>query len=327
MHPILFNESFFFCPRDDLERLQLLSQSLLDMIVAGSNVLPLRPIDRIEMGCNDAADKIQFYIQDDAKQPDYEALIDVGDFPETFRRLRYTCVKKFNVGIRDNPFLCYWKAQGAAVFTVVIVDFRLADDTDYDVLDSIVNHLRPRTTEEVHVWPDSWHEYGHNSEYLKLLDRESFLNNLQTCRLNGFGNAFPAPAFFLEEPGYPNYELGCDGGQVADGIDRFIESFVRDGCANEKLESVCIKWREWDSTPSLTPKQLSKPTKIDMALPKNELSSRITRYAHEVTQCETQSFVNTKQWKGMEVYLWTVEFYPGRFRRMIYLLQCLVKNA
>ncbi|KAH7707802.1 hypothetical protein AAVH_24957 [Aphelenchoides avenae] len=312
MHPILFNESFFFCPRDYLERLQLLSRSLLDMIVAGSNVLPLRSIDRVEMGCDDAADKIQFYIQDDAKEPDYEASIDEGDFPETFRRLRYTCVTKF---------------KEAAVFTVVIVHFRLADDTDYDVLDSIVNHLRPRTTVEVYLFPDSWHKYGHNRKRLKLLDRESFLNNLQTCRLNDFGNAFPAPAFFLEEPGYPNYELGCDGGQVADGIDRFIESFVRDGCANEKLESVCIQWREWDSTPSLMPKQLSKSTKINMPLPKNDLSAWVTRYAHEVTQCETQSFVNKKQWKRMEVYLWTVEFYPGRCCCMIYLLQCLVKNA
>ncbi|KAH7707614.1 hypothetical protein AAVH_25144 [Aphelenchoides avenae] len=327
MHTILFNESFSFCSRDQLERLQPVSQSLLDIIVAGSNVLPLRPIDRIHMDFREAAGKIQIYVEVDADdiQVDYEASVHDGDFAEIVLRLRNTCIKEFMVGIRDSPFLRYWKTQETA-FTVVSVKLELPETTDYDLLDSIVNHLRPRTTEEVQVWPDSWYENGYKSERVKLLARDSFRNNVHTCRFNAFGSAFPALEFFLKDPGYPNYELECNRGQVADGIDRFIESFVRDGCANEKLESVCIKWREWGSKPSLMPQQLGKSTKIDMPLPKNDLSSCITRYDPEVTQCETQSFVNKKQWKQMEVYLWTVEFYPGRCCCIIYLLQCLVKN-
>lgn len=49
MLPELRYELLFFYTRDELERLQPLSRSLLKMIVAGSNVLPLRPIGRIDM--------------------------------------------------------------------------------------------------------------------------------------------------------------------------------------------------------------------------------------------------------------------------------------
>ncbi|KAH7707613.1 hypothetical protein AAVH_25143 [Aphelenchoides avenae] len=326
MHPVLFNESFFFCPRVDLESLQLVRRSLLNMIVAGSNVLSLLPVYRVNMDCDDAGAKIQIYVDEDAYEPGYEASVYEGDFPKTFRCLQNICVKEFIVGIRDSPFLRYWKAQEAAVFTVVSIDFDLTDDTDYDVLDSIVNHLRPRTTEDIHVRESSWRENGHNSKRLKLLARESFLNNLQTCCLNVFENAFPAPAFFLKESSYSNYELECNRGQVAAGIERFIESFVRDGCANEKLESVCITWTDPEDRQSPAPKQLSKPTKIGMLLPENGLTEWLIPFVHRVSQCEMQSFVNTKQWKRMEVFEWSAEYYPDRSLCTTHLLQCLVKN-
>ena len=54
MHLALFFESFSFCSRDDLESVQLVSQSLLDTIVDGSGVLPLRPIYRVSMVCSKA---------------------------------------------------------------------------------------------------------------------------------------------------------------------------------------------------------------------------------------------------------------------------------
>ncbi|KAH7704032.1 hypothetical protein AAVH_28782 [Aphelenchoides avenae] len=151
MHPVLFNESFSFCSRDVLERLQPLSQMLLDMIAAGSNVLPLRPIQRVDMAF-DATNEIRIFLAkpvvgDDAGDagPDYKASIRDGDFAEIVRRLQNTCMKDLLVGIRDSPFLCYWKAQETATFTVVNIDFSLNYDTDYGVLDSIVKHLRPRT--------------------------------------------------------------------------------------------------------------------------------------------------------------------------------------
>lgn len=90
---------------------------------------------------------------------DYEALADVGDFAKTFLRLQHTCIKDFYFDIRDIPFMRYWKGQEAAIFTVVNVDFRLTDFTDYDALESIVNYLRPRTSAAIHVG-ESWQENG-----------------------------------------------------------------------------------------------------------------------------------------------------------------------
>lgn len=121
-----------------------------------------------------------------APVPDYTASTDDGDFAEIILRLQHTCIEDFCIGISDSPFLRYWKAHEAASFAVVSIDFGLTDDTDdtdYDVLDSIVNHLRPRTTEAVDVEESFWHENGYDEEKLELLTRKSFLNNLHTCRL------------------------------------------------------------------------------------------------------------------------------------------------
>ncbi|KAH7698832.1 hypothetical protein AAVH_34068, partial [Aphelenchoides avenae] len=138
-----------FCSRDYLERLQPLSQSLLDMIVAGSNLLPLRHIQRVDL--DDSfypEDRIRIFVGERGR-PDYEASILDGDFAETILRLQHTCIKSFIVGIRDSPFLRYWNAQETASFTVVCIDSHPTEVTDYDFLDSIVNHLRPRTNEDV----------------------------------------------------------------------------------------------------------------------------------------------------------------------------------
>lgn len=135
-------------------------------------------------------DKIKIFIEPTpiggAPKPDYEASTDVGDFAETFRRLQNTCIMDFNFDIRDMPFMRYWKGQGSAAFTVVSIDFCLTDDTDYGVVDSFVNYLRPRTTAAVHIEESLWQENGNSDidrKYLDLLVRESFLTNLQTCRL------------------------------------------------------------------------------------------------------------------------------------------------
>lgn len=120
-----------------------------------------------------------------------------GDFEETFRRLQRVCIKEFQVWSCDSPFLGYWKAmQETADFTVVRVDCKLTydtndvdweayydgaeidppDTTDYDALDAIVNHLRPKTA-DFNVKESSWQENRHN----ELVSRDSFLNNLETC--------------------------------------------------------------------------------------------------------------------------------------------------
>ncbi|KAH7687732.1 hypothetical protein AAVH_40719 [Aphelenchoides avenae] len=152
-------------------------------------------------------------------------------------------------------------------------------------------------------------------KYLDLLVRESFLTNFKTCRLT---------------PGYANYELGCecwcDGCQVSDGIDAFVESFARDGCTNEKLESVCIKWGDPIGQQSPALKQLKEPTKVDVPLPKNDLTKWITRYVHKVTQCEMHSLVNKKQRKRMDLYKWTVEYEDEEDRHTAHVLQCRVKS-
>ncbi|KAH7725108.1 hypothetical protein AAVH_07386 [Aphelenchoides avenae] len=245
------------------------------MTAAGSSLPPLRPIHRVNMHCEYPNDKIEIFVDDDGR-PEYEASVLDGDFAETFRRLQHSCIKTVLVGIRESPFLRYWKAQKTARFTVVTLrlrgfDFGSPTDyeeaTDYDVLDSIVNHLRPRTNEHIIVDDSSWRENGRNSKYLKVLARDSFLNNLQACRLRVQGNTFPPSAFFLNEPGYRNYEIDAQYlGYKADGIDSFIESFVRDGCANKKLESVHITWYESSRHPSPVLKQLGKPTKTDLPL-------------------------------------------------------------
>ncbi|KAH7701622.1 hypothetical protein AAVH_31242, partial [Aphelenchoides avenae] len=331
MIPELRHELLFFYTRDELERLQPLSQTLLDMIVAGSNVLPLRPICCVDMDYHDveihSIDMIKIYVEEptdvDGSVPDYEASIHHGDFAETFSRLRNTCVKEFNVGIRDSPFLRYWRAQEAAVFTMLSIEFRLTNDTDYDILDSIVNCVRPRS-KQVLVEESSWHENGYNNEELQLLTRESFLKNLQSCHLAIWEGAFPPPSFILDEPGYPNYELWCKNSNVAAGIDGFIESFVRDGCANKRLKSVCIQWFDGEGQQSPAPEQLKKPTKIDMPLPKIDLTAWLIHTVHQMSQCETNSFVNAKQWKQMDVYKWTIDYdnvYYGRITTDI--LQCL----
>ncbi|KAH7695775.1 hypothetical protein AAVH_37163 [Aphelenchoides avenae] len=331
MHPILMYESLFFCPRDDLERLQPLSSSLLDIIVKGSKVLPLRPIGIVCMASktDKPNDTIRICLKvrgiGDARGPDYEASMDDGDVAETFLRLQNTCINFIWAGIRDSAFLRYWRAQETACFTVVEIGL-IGLKADYDVIDSIMNHLRPRAM-VVHAQGSSWRENGNYDETLHLLDRDSFLNSLQICRLEvSWDAAFPPPSFILKEPGYPNYRIWCGGSQVAGGIDDFIESFVRDGCANKKLQSVCILWEVDENELSPALKQLKKSTKIDAPLPKNDLRSWYISRVRRETQCEMQAFVNTMQWKRMVVYKWAVEYVNALGLHTAHFLQCRVES-
>ncbi|KAH7708179.1 hypothetical protein AAVH_24583, partial [Aphelenchoides avenae] len=261
--------------------------------------------------------KIRIYVADDAERPDYKAAIDDdGDSAETVLRLQNTCIKDFTIEIRDSPFLRYLLAQGAASFNVVGIHFDELKRTDYDILDSIVNRLRPRTVGST-IMP-----FSSVAERLEVLARDSFLNNLQTCRLIVWNDSFPPSAFFLNEPGYRNYELRCHASRVANGIDEIIESFVRDGCVNNKLESVCIQWIDVEGPQPTAPKRLSKPTKTDVPLPKTDVIEWATRDVLRMIHCEMQAFVNEKQSKRMDVYKWSAEYDYGGDRGTTHVLQC-----
>ncbi|KAH7695149.1 hypothetical protein AAVH_37797 [Aphelenchoides avenae] len=182
-----------------------------------------------------------------------------------------------------------------------------------------MNHLRPR---RVYLLTDE--EPPINGEDLKLLARDSFLNNLKICRLTVWNEDFSISSFVLSERGYPNYDLRCRHSDVVDGIDGFIESFVRQGCANAKLQSVCFEWDDGDGPqPS---KQLSKPTKTDVPLPKISLTKWLADYPHRVSQCEMHCFVNKKQWKRMEAHKWSVEYDYDDDRRTVHFLRCRVMS-
>ncbi|KAH7701722.1 hypothetical protein AAVH_31141, partial [Aphelenchoides avenae] len=244
------------------------------------------------------------------------------------------------------------EADALNSFIVMSIYFEPPKTTDdYEVLDSIVNLLRPRTIDvSFENGPHPWDQTtSSNSKYLEVLACDSFLNHLQICPLNLWRGAFPPPSFILDEPGYPNYELRCrrstlDGidarSNVADGIDAFIESFVRDGCANKKLKSVYIRWSEWpDSEPPCpTPKQLSNPTMADEPLPEAEAerlrSNDIKQWIcgiRVLSECEMHSFVNVQHRKLMEVKKWSVKYFGGCDdyfdRSTTHILQCLVKNV
>ncbi|KAH7708766.1 hypothetical protein AAVH_23983 [Aphelenchoides avenae] len=313
MHHDLVYESLFNCSRNVLEYLQPLSRSLHDMIVNSSNALPLRPIHHVRMNFSELEGHgMEIYVGDYegyAWKPDYTATI-YGrghDFPETFRRLQYTCINTFSVGIRNSPFLRHWMRRKNAAFTVVDINFDLTDTKDYDLLDSIVNHLRPKTAGVLVDDSSSYVDDPHKNEGLKLVARGSFLNNLQTCRLWA-DTSFPPPTLFFKEPGYTNYELRCYHANVANGIDAFIESFIRDGCANRKLETVCIMWEDDDGPQSRAPRLLSKPTETDMPFLNISLKHQWIPAVCRVCPREVHYFVNTKQWMRMEVYKWTVEY-------------------
>ncbi|KAH7706811.1 hypothetical protein AAVH_25958 [Aphelenchoides avenae] len=339
MHPVLFYEALFFSSRDDLECLQLLSRTLRDMIVYSSNVLPLRPICHVWMNHNSSTTnkiRIEKCAAGGGDEHDYyEASVYDGDFAGTFRRLQHTCINKFSFAVRDSPFLRYWRAQEASDFVVTWICFRQPETTDYDIFDSIVNHLRPRIT-GVGVVECSWRGNGRYGKAVKLLARDSVLNHLQTCRLRVGSGVFwfPPSSFIFEAPGFPNYEmwfndspgpseipakneppgrvtqLGRQGPgylpcNVAAEIDGFIQSFIRDGCTNKKP---------------------NKPTEADVPLPRMYMLEPIVRSDHRVTQCETHAFVNAKQRQQLEVFKWTIEHEHKGRRHTTTLLQCRVND-
>ncbi|KAH7695751.1 hypothetical protein AAVH_22847 [Aphelenchoides avenae] len=309
-----FYESFFFCSRKDLEGLQLVRKSVRKRILRHSQVLPLRPVWRVDMA-HYCYEEIRIFVEQPTcsfdADPDYEHSINDGNFEEAFRRLQNTCINEFFVGIRDSAFLRYWISREDASFTVVSIVFDVADveDNGTAILDSIINRLRPRTM-DTDVEESSWSKYDSNSAYTALLARESFVNSLHTCRLLGAEpGAYSPPDFFLNGPGYANYELCCNYLDTPNLIDGFIESFVRDDYPNKKLESVWLKWGEWNE-PARTPKKLSNPTKVDVPLPENDFTRRCARFFNRRVchQCEMHSFVNLKQWKRMDVHKWRVDY-------------------
>ncbi|KAH7704452.1 hypothetical protein AAVH_28357 [Aphelenchoides avenae] len=339
MKDALCNEWLFFCSRGDLESLQLVRKFLLHTIVARSNALPLRSIYHVNVNHWDPLDKIEIFVEGDRHKaeliPDYETSFRDGDFAEAFCRLQHSYIKLFSIGIEDSPFLRYWEAQKAADLTIVSIDFEPSETLDNDVLDSIVNLLQPRTIDVSfeHCLSQWWEDQTapYNSKYLGVLARASFVNSLQTCPLNLWRGAFPPPSFVFNEPGYPNYELKCHHTNVADGIDAFIESFARDGCANKKLQSVCITWSvwpdgQWPHGPSPMSKLLSNPTTSDEPLPE-DVKLRSISGVRVLSQCEVHTFVNEKQKKRMEVYKWSVKYFEDEDRWTTHVLKCLVKNV
>lgn len=106
-----------------------------------------------------------------------------GDFEQTFRRLQNICVKDFVIGIRDNPFLRHWmEAQKTAAFTdFIVVNFHIqpTDAATIEVVDSIVNHLRPKAA----GFFIQRGQKKRNEGVLFLMCQDAFLNNLETFRL------------------------------------------------------------------------------------------------------------------------------------------------
>lgn len=70
---------------------------------------------------------------------------------------------------------------------------------------------------------------------------------------------------------------------------------------------MCIYWEDIGDHQSPAPKQLNKPTTVDVPLPKAEMVMYRACDIRRVSQCERHFFVNTKQWKQLEIFMWSVE--------------------
>ncbi|KAH7676101.1 hypothetical protein AAVH_41990, partial [Aphelenchoides avenae] len=102
-------------------------------------------------------------------------------------------------------------------------------------------------------------------------------------------------------------------------------SFVRDGCMNRKLESVFVRWDDYEGHQWPAPKQLTKLTTREIPLPMKDLTAWLSREVRQVTRCEVQSFVSTKYWVRMDVYKWSD--YDSSDRRFVtHILQCRVND-
>ncbi|KAH7709490.1 hypothetical protein AAVH_23246 [Aphelenchoides avenae] len=202
MQPELRYEILLFCTRNELEHLQPLSRTLLDVIVARAKKLPLRPISWVRMRPakgwtglrfdGSVTDVIHFHLNDPEEidgeteygDPDYETSVMNGDFEELYRRLQNVSIDYFSFDISENRFMQYWRAQqGASNFTVKDIGFRLRADTDYDTLDCIVNFLHPTEFDSVSCSSPS-SKYGlTGSQWTDLLKRDSFLSTVKTTSL------------------------------------------------------------------------------------------------------------------------------------------------
>lgn len=85
------------------------------------------------------------------------------------------------MGIHGSRFLNRWTAQPSTDFVVLNIDINLAVEPDYSYLDPIVNLIKPLAMEVVRKRPGSGN--NHDIERLQMLERDAFLNNLQTIRV------------------------------------------------------------------------------------------------------------------------------------------------
>lgn len=88
-----------------------------------------------------------------------------------------------------------------------------------------------------------------------------------------------------------------------------------------------VRWVEEDDGPhSHALKRFSKPTKVDMPMPDNDMTAWLDPACHPVSQCEMHSFTDKKYRKQMEVYKWSNEFERPHGRFSTHIIQCRVKN-
>ncbi|KAH7715344.1 hypothetical protein AAVH_17277 [Aphelenchoides avenae] len=97
-------------------------------------------------------------------------------------------------------------------------------------------------------------------------------------------------------------------GQLSVEVDVFSSSFDRDGYVNNKLESLRISWVDAGIRQPFPSKQFGEPTKTDMLLLKVfMIITKLIPLSTKSLYCKMYSFVNTKQWRRIEVVNWSDE--------------------
>lgn len=87
-----------------------------------------------------------------------------------------------------------------------------------------------------------------------------------------------------------------------------FQSFDRDGYVNNKLESLRISWVDAGIRQPFPSKQFGEPTKTDMLLLKVfMIITKLIPLSTKSLYCKMYSFVNTKQWRRIEVVNWSDE--------------------
>ncbi|KAH7701362.1 hypothetical protein AAVH_31505 [Aphelenchoides avenae] len=326
----LIRETLRCCTRDELERIQLDSSVLDELIVAGSGVLPLRTICVVDMG-SFVKERLQIRVADSEdlyeRPPDFSASLIDSDFDAILLRLEHAFVLDFHFRISDHSFLRHLRANAQNVeFLVNRIWFKMpapeATD-DYVLLDSIVNLLRPQ------AYNPLFHLYT-KERWVDLLKRESFLSNIKTLNLddNDGESVLPPSALIFVDTCYPNYKVQPEESDIAAWIDIFFDTFIRGECTNEKLESVGITWTDDhdESQKSRLPKLLSEPSVKDVRIPRDDfVAYRTDRCGYRVGQCDLYVLTSAKLKKRMDVFKWTVEV--PEWSSTVHAMLCEVKDA